>query len=317
MYLDPALAGVAWLLDSEDCAVADGLRSAGRRGADDVCDAAALAADLPDLLTLLRERHFGLVNGQSQADPDRLDAWAARWTDRLSAERPRTWGAALGSDLHQLRWLVGDNHLRAPGEDDELLRSVDVRSNPGGSDGFVRTWMGEHVPHDVTSVTDQIWRYDGRRLSYWNYGVYLRAVNGADGLPPSLQQGMPSPHPAGTLRVESETETFRAGPEPWHGRMLVLTDRRTASAGESVAWILREVFGAKVAGGRSAGCLTFGDLAPYLLPRSGLVVWLATHWFGRKDVELVGLPVDLEVDPRMPLDQIAGGFDTLYAEACH
>lgn len=38
---------------------------------------------------------------------------------------------------------------------------------------------------------------------------------------------------------------------------------------------------------------------------------------GRKDVELVGLPVDLELDPRTPLDQIAAGFDTLCAEACH
>lgn len=97
--------------------------------------------------------------------------------------------------------------------------------------------------------------------------------------------------------------------------MLVLTDRGTASAAESTAWMFRQAFDTKIIGGRTGGLLTYGDLAPYLLPRSGLYLQVATHAFDWEGIEMVGLPVDLPLDPRTPLAQIATDFDRLHAQA--
>jgi hypothetical protein len=63
------------------------------------------------------------------------------------------------------------------------------------------------------------------------------------------------------------------------------------------------------------GCTTFGNLVPYLLPRSGLVLRLPTMWFGYRDVEMVGLPVDREIDPRTPAASITNDFDRLWDTA--
>lgn len=90
--------GVPWLLDPENGAVAAALRAGAGRSADDPCDAEALAADLPDLLVLLRERHFGLATGM--VDDPGLEHWMATWRSRLIAECPTTWGTALGTVFH-------------------------------------------------------------------------------------------------------------------------------------------------------------------------------------------------------------------------
>jgi hypothetical protein len=93
----------------------------------------------------------------------------------------------------------------------------------------------------------------------------------------SLHEVRPRPGPDSVLTVADEQWCFNEGVQPWRGRMLVLTDRRTASAGEGVAWLLHLAFGARIAGSRSAGAVTFGDIVPYLLPRSGLYVMLASR----------------------------------------
>ena len=375
LYLNLSAAGVPWMLDASSSTVLNGLAAADQRSADTVCEVDALIADVPDVLVLLGERHIGLATGV--ADSAGIAEWAASWTRRLENERPDTWGAALGTDFYRLRWLVGDNHLRVPGEDADLLRVtdrrggepvygrdagpwleervvngvlclrlrqcggasaeaeramlqfqedharhfsydkiiVDVRSNPGGSDDFIWKWIADHVPHEVRYVTDQAWRYDGRRLAGWNLMVEQIAIAGLDSITDMRRNNTPVPRPDAALTLEADDETLGIGVSPWRGRMLVLTDRLTASAGESAAWMMREAFGAKLVGGPSGGFLTFGDITPYMLPRSGLVLWLGTHWFGWRDVEMVGLPVDLTIEPRTPLPDIAASFDRLYAEA--
>jgi hypothetical protein len=376
LYRDPAAAGVPWLLDPEVPQVQGALRAAAHRTAEDACDLPALVADLPDLLVLLRARHFGLATGVVAAGG--LDGWAEAWRDRLSAEQPSTWGAALGTAFHDLRWLVGDRHLHAAGEDRHQLRAVDprrhepvlgnhpsaggaggepvselvingvlavrigsfahtgagdralarwrdahhrhfgydrivvdLRGNGGGGDRYARDWIAGHVPEPVDFVPGRSWRLDGRPL-IWNQLVQLEAVRGSAAIPDYLHRICPEPRPGSALTIEAELWRVLAGPEPWHGRMLVLIDRETASAGEGVAWLLRLAFGARLAGGRSLGAVSFGDIAPYLLPRSGLQVWLATRWDGFPEVELVGLPLDVALDPRTPLAEVAAEFDRTY-----
>jgi len=81
------------------------------------CDPVALAGDLSDLEVLLRERLFGIADGV--LDPGPASEVLDRWRDRLLAQRPGTWGAALGTSVHELRWLFRDNHQWAAGEDRE------------------------------------------------------------------------------------------------------------------------------------------------------------------------------------------------------
>ena len=371
LYLDPVGAGVPWLLDPERPQVVAALRAAATRTGDDPCDVDALVADLPDLLVLLRERHFGLATG-AVSDPG-LDAWAQSWRARLTRERPATWGAGLGTAFHDLRQAVGDLHLTAVGESIDLLRAVyprrdepvygldpgppieeqvvggvltlrvrsfvptgdgeqalvrwrdghqrhfrydriivDVRGNGGGGSTYARDWITDHVPEPFSFVAGRRWLLDGEPLIIWNYGVTIDSVHGRQAVPREFIDRWPSPGPDSALTVDTEQWRFARGNTPWHGRMLVLTDRRTASAGEGVAWLLRQAFDTRIVGGRSAGMVTFGDIVPYLLPRSGLQVTLASRHDDFGDVEMAGLPVDVPLDPRTPLAEIAADVDRLH-----
>lgn len=374
LYLDPAQAGVPWLLDPDNPDVVDGVRRAQQRKPSDRCDAAALAADLPDLLVLLRERHFGLATGE--VGDDGLDGWAAAWRDRLDMERPATWGAALGTDIWQARHLLHDGHVQAYGEDSVVLTKLDprrneptaldtdgpileehivdgvlalrirhfhgtahnhrilkkwaadhkrhfrfdrivldLRSNGGGNDTYCYEWIADHLPTTTKVVPDdRIWMVDGRYLGMWNTVVAMAATQGDDAVPKWLVDGRPRPAPDAELAVVSGTDNLMsAGESPWTGRMLVLTDRRTGSSGESVAWMLREGLGARLAGRPTAGIIRFGIAAPYLLPRSGLVLILPTKANDYpRDVELAGIPVDVDLNPVIPLADVATHFNRIW-----
>lgn len=86
-----------------------------------------------------------------------------------------------------------------------------------------------------------------------------------------------------------------------------------SAAGESSAYWLREGFGARLVGSPTAGPMLFGSLAPYVLPRSGLVLRLATSRFGYPDVEFTGLPVDASLpDSDEPGESLASRFHQLW-----
>jgi hypothetical protein len=360
LYLDPAQSGVEWLLDPDDPAVLEGLRAAAARQPGDGCDPVALADDLPDLLTLVRRRHFGVATGVVAADG--LDGWAAALDRRLRSERPQTWGEALGTDILALRRLLGDAHVKAvQHEDPERLAQadprsaepaaqdddgpayeetvvggvvcvrirrllgnadderaltawgeaherhfahdqilVDLRGNRGGNDGYLYEWAEPHNPHEVAVVpSDRRWTVDGRPLGSWNSSVQMLALHGK--VPDAFEQYMLRPQPGARLAVLEDDGVLPAGEQPWRGRMAVLTDRRTMSSGESSAWALRRMFGARIAGGRSEGCISFGNVVPYLLPRSGMKINLPTKQNLYPGVEFAGIPVDVALDPRMSL----------------
>lgn len=374
LYLDPAKAGTAWLLDTTQPEVSAALRQAWHRQPFDPCDPVALAADLADLLVLLRERHFGLATGVIPEDIwSEADAWARQWRQRLTAEAPATWGEALGTDMHRLRWLLRDRHLSAAGEDPALVRQVnpragepthddsdgpcvewyevagvlcvrlrtlddsggnepplaqwrdahtehfandriivDVRGNGGGNDMYVYQWLADHAPTLTTVVSSRTWKFGGEPLLLWNAVATWEAGHGADAVPEWIRAKLPTPAPETALTEVDDAVTLPAGDSPWHGRMLVLTDPGTGSSGESSTWALRQVFGARLAGGRSIGCVRFGNITPYLLPRSGMLVRLGSKWNDHGDVELVGLPVDAPLPADTPLAAVAADFDTHY-----
>ena len=57
--------------------------------------------------------------------------------------------------------------------------------------------------------------------------------------------------------------------------------------------------------------IEYGNIAPYVLERSGLVIHLPTksNDYGFP-VESVGFPVDAALDARIEVDEIARDFDT-------
>lgn len=61
------------------------------------------------------------------------------------------------------------------------------------------------------------------------------------------------------------------------------------------------------------GMIEYGNIVPYVLPASGLHIGLTTkHNDYGVPIELAGLPVQTELDPRTPLSAVARGFDRLY-----
>jgi hypothetical protein len=161
--------------------------------------------------------------------------------------------------LLQLRHLLHDGHAHAYGEDPKLLAAanprsgrivLDLRSNGGGNDAYCYDWMADHLPAAATVVPDdRIWTVDGKYLGMWNTAAAMAATQDDGSIPSWLIAGRPQPAPDAELAAVSGTDNHMpAGEAPWTGRMLVLTDRRTGSSGESVPWMLREGLGARVAG---------------------------------------------------------------------
>jgi hypothetical protein len=154
-------------------------------------------------------------------------------------------------------------------------------------------------------------------LGIWNPAALIEARDGRDAVPSWHRAHRHAPAPGDVLRVRAEAadgdEPLPAGARPWARRLLVLVDGRTRSSGESAAWMLQHGLGGRLIGSRTAGMIEYGNIAPYLLPASGLHVGLTTKHndFGIP-VELVGLPIHADLDPGSPLDLVAREFDRLY-----
>lgn len=129
LYLDPADVGVSWLLDPDNDFVREILAGYENRSPTEPCDPYDLAADLDDALMLIKRRHIGIAEGEftGPAMDEALEHWSQSWRDRLLADRPTTWGEAIGLDGYRLRRILGDSHCNIRGEDPERLRLADPR----------------------------------------------------------------------------------------------------------------------------------------------------------------------------------------------
>ncbi|HEV2591136.1 MAG TPA: S41 family peptidase, partial [Gaiellaceae bacterium] len=331
-----------WLLDPESAELAALANEAEARTATSPCG--ALEEDVAELEQLFRERHFGVATGRAELPPIEI-APARTWggaLGRLQAtlrerlpdqhvrflgtrqEAPRNHGQAFersevaGVLVLRIRRLIGDpDDERAfadwvAGADRDFTYDrivVDLRGNTGGNDGHTWLWAERRLRAVDAFAKTSTWMVRGHILGAWNSAAWRLAQHGV--APPGLLSARHDPQPDDVIETLDESHDLPAGDRPWGGRMLVLVDGETRSSGESSAWLLREGLGARLLGEPTWGMIEFGNIVPYVLPRSGIVVSLPTksNDYGFR-VEGVGFPVDEPLDPETPIDDVARRFDS-------
>jgi hypothetical protein len=275
--------------------------------------------DLADQLRIcLRDRHVGIAGAHDSnvshqaADQDGPALEVADRGSVLCVRIRRLWGGPQDDRLLHDWAQRGRDHFQS----DRIV--VDLRGNPGGNDAFLSRWIAPVRSADrQVPGQDAGWYVQGAPLGLWNPAALIEAADGLAAVPQFHRDHRHHPAPGDVLETrEDPGEAVPAGEQPWHGRMLVVVDNLTFSSGETSAWTLQHALGARLIGTRTGGALEYGNIAPYLLPASGMCVRLATK---RNDwgipVELTGLPIDYNLDPTTPITSIASCFDTLHAHA--
>jgi hypothetical protein len=278
-------------------------------------------ADLNDQLRIcLRDRHVALRgSGQSRIRSDEPVAAVDQNAPAVEVE-----------DLHGVLCVTIRRFFGGAGDDKRLWEwagdslshfsheriVVDLRGNEGGNDAIMLEWLlpvlqaGVRIPGTSTG-----WFVGEAPLGLWNSAALIEARDGPAAVPSwhRAHRHVPAPGDVLQVRKEGDDGPLQAGIRPWGGKMLVLLDGQTKSSGESAAWMLQHAVRGLLIGARTAGMIEYGNIVPYLLPASGLHIGLTTkHNDYGVAIELVGLPVQTELDPRTPLSTVARAFEHLY-----
>jgi Peptidase family S41 len=278
-------------------------------------------ADLNDQLRIcLRDRHVALRgSGQSRIRSDEPVAAVDQNAPAVEVE-----------DLHGVLCVTIRRFFGGAGDDKRLWEwagdslshfsheriVVDLRGNEGGNDAIMLEWLlpvlqaGVQIPG-----TSAGWFVGEAPLGLWNSAALIEARDGPAAVPSwhRAHRHVPAPGDVLQVRKEGDDGPLQAGIRPWGGKMLVLLDGQTKSSGESAAWMLQHAVRGLLIGARTAGMIEYGNIVPYLLPASGLHIGLTTkHNDYGVAIELVGLPVQTELDPRTPLSTVARAFEHLY-----
>ncbi len=186
--------------------------------------------------------------------------------------------------LKRLYGSKGDEaNLAQLAQDYDAQRSApaivfDFRGNEGGSDNYVWSWIkkaarGTSAPpfFDVTSSS-------AVACGDWNSLVVEQigdqTIDAADGR--AAREAFLASHPLGGGPKGAAGDVFDGsssaftGKTPYRGRIFVLVDRYSGSSGESAPLELRAALGAMIVGERTGGYLEYGNLRPYLMPRTGI-----------------------------------------------
>lgn len=94
--------------------------------------------------------------------------------------------------------------------------------------------------------------------------------------------------------------------------MVVVVDGHSGSSAESSALMLKAAFGARIVGAPTYGSIDYGNICPYLLPRSGMQIQIPTrvnNW--AHPVDFVGIQPDTRIDISCPTQSLAERFDDL------
>ncbi|HEY2326574.1 MAG TPA: S41 family peptidase [Gaiellaceae bacterium] len=256
-----------------------------------------------DLRDALRDQHIRLRGGAPRFEPSLRGQPAVeeqRIGDTVVLIVRRLWGDSDDDRLLEAWVARADEHFAY----ERIV--VDLRGNTGGNDGYTFDWASSCFDAAPTFVRDWTWCVRGTPVGIWNSATWGEV---RDGVAP-LHDSRHDPRSGDTLEVVADEEGLEVGHKPWRGRMVVLVDRRTASSGESSAWLLRAGLGARVVGEPTLGMIEYGNVVPYVLPRSGLVIHLPTkrNDFGLP-VEGRGFPVDAPLDPETPVEDVVRDFD--------
>jgi hypothetical protein len=187
---------------------------------------------------------------------------------------------------------------------------LDLRGNSGGNDGHTFEWARRRFRAVPLHVRGSRWEVRGKSLGSWNAFAW-RAVDANVPVPPHLVAGKHDPGPGDRIELRHEDWPLEAGDHRWDGQLLVLVDERTRSSGESSAWMLHDGLGARLLGAPTTGMIEFGNIVPYVLPGSGLVIDLPTkHNDYGFPVESVGFPVDAHLPDDVSAADVASEFES-------
>jgi hypothetical protein len=197
----------------------------------------------------------------------------------------------------------------------------DLRGNGGGDDSYVYDWISKAKNGTWSSGAETKLIGDLWPCEEWNIAVYRLVRDGTAG-GSAANAELAKIRAKWPERPPDMREKFNDGliadksEHPYQGHVYALIDRRSASSGESSAFVLRQALGAVVLGERSAGYLTFGNQRPIILPRSGVRIMVPTkrNWFD-VPMETVGVPVDWYLEnTAMPISELLPIFEKLEAD---
>ncbi len=228
-------------------------------------DGPAYSAKVVGDTTIIRVRRFW----GDEADLERLEQLPAEYGLHRGSRRIvfDVRGNGGGDDSTLFKWI-----LQATADPWSQGVSVDFRAGLGACG----EWNALVVEHLLSGEVDSAERVSQRKVA-------REAMQGAVG------QGE-------VLEVDSGLHQSEAE-HPFDGPVFVLVDRSTASSGESVPQYLSLALGAHIIGERSAGFVDFGNVVPFVLPRTGLWVQVpTTRFFNESPQEMVGVEVDTYLD---------------------
>jgi hypothetical protein len=178
----------------------------------------------------------------------------------------------------------------------------DFRGNGGGDDGYVYRWVDQAKRGRWLSPYQEHQVAGGHTpCGEWNALVVdqIRYDHVDDPAARQERADLRKKLDAERGRVIGDTRLSDAfdeahGKNPYGGRIFALVDAGSASSGESAPEVLRAALGATIVGERSAGFLEFGNLRPYVMPRTGVFWQLASKQnFYPSPHDGVGLAVDV------------------------
>jgi hypothetical protein len=180
----------------------------------------------------------------------------------------------------------------------------DFRGNGGGNDGYVYRWIARAVRGPWPSAYLSLHDVQGASpCGDWNalveHQIEYERVDDADAKRERddyWKKTVPSPQDPVQILVGSKPEMGEAK-APYTGRVFVLVDRWAGSSGESAPDALRLALHATLIGERTAGFAEFGNIRPWIMPRTGIGWQLASkrnYYEAPRDG--VGQPVAVYLD---------------------
>jgi len=182
------------------------------------------------------------------------------------------------ADLATLRRLADDYPAHAAAK----AIVFDFRGNGGGDDSYVHAWIDRAVRGRWRPPYFEIGIVGARKpCGDWNELVAAQLRDGRADLPDARaardaywkKAALVTPDSVQSVDLADETAS---APSPYRGRVFVLADRTSGSSGESGPEMLRASIGATLVGERTAGYLEYGNIRPWVMPRTGIVWGLAS-----------------------------------------